>query len=248
MPDHDGVSGRSDGAGRARVDALIAAEPVLEADQGQLGSLRRLCRALAQDLAVMGVAVTVMSDAGSEFVAAGSDDRTERVEELQFSLGEGPCREAYLERRPVLVDDLGAATLRWPGYAPAAAAAGVGAAFAFPLGVGAAGLGVLDVYADRPGSLRDDQVAVALTFAEVATEALLELSASNGHIDASLYAAMDYRTDTYRAQGMVMIQLDVGVAEALVRMRAHAFAIGLDLTTLARAIVAGETRMDGDEL
>ncbi|MGH8881991.1 MAG: GAF and ANTAR domain-containing protein, partial [Stackebrandtia sp.] len=160
---------------------------------------------------------------------------------------EGPCRDAFAERRPVLVSNLHAATLRWPGYGPAATAAGVAAAFAFPLCVGAAGLGVLDVFADRPGPLRDGQVAVALTFADAATDMLLETAAPDGHLDEGLQTALDYRTEIYQAQGMVMIQLDVSLTEALARMRAHAFATERDLTELSRAIVSGGVRLDRDD-
>ena len=46
--------------------------------------------------------------------------------------------------------------------------------FAFPLHIGAVVLGVLDVYADLPGSLSEKQMATALTSAQLATEMLLD--------------------------------------------------------------------------
>jgi hypothetical protein len=57
------------------------------------------------------------------------------VEQLQFLLGEGPCRDAYAQAGPVLAEDLRATVWheRWPAFAPAALEAGARAVFALPL-------------------------------------------------------------------------------------------------------------------
>lgn len=245
MADHDGATARDR---HARATALVAAEPDGELE-GALGSLQRLCRALVQDLSVTGATVNLMSGTGSEGVAAGSDERSERIDELQFTFGEGPCHDAFASRRPVLTADLqAAATRRWPGYGPAAREWGVGAVFAFPLNVGAAGLGVLDVYADQPRFLTDEQLAMALTFAEIATGVILDGQAitTDGQLTPGLHLVLDYRSEIYQAQGMVMVQLGVSLAEALARLRAHAFASDLDLADLARDILAGRKQLELD--
>ena len=97
--------------------------------------------------------MNVLAQDGSRGVIAASDEASERAEELQVTLGEGPCVDAFQTRRAVLVPDLAANAARWPMYAPAAYGSGVAAAFAFPLQVGAARLGVLDVFRARPGPL-----------------------------------------------------------------------------------------------
>jgi hypothetical protein len=75
----------------------------------------------------------------------GSDVVAARLGDLQFDLGEGPSVDAFRERQPVLVPDVGdsgaAAGERWPAFAPAGLAAGARALFAFPLQLGAAQLG-----------------------------------------------------------------------------------------------------------
>ncbi len=204
--------------------------------------LQQLCRTLATDLAVMGVAVNLMSTAGSDGVVAASDDHSRDVDELQFATGEGPCHDAFASRRPVLTPDLrSVADGRWPGFTSAAFESGVGAVFAFPLHVGAVVLGVLDVYADRPGSLSQEQVAAALTTAQLATEILLDgdLLTSDGRPDRDLSTALDHRAEIYQAQGMVMVDLGVDPVEALARMRAHAFGNERSLIALARDIITG---------
>jgi hypothetical protein len=106
-----------------------------------------------------GVGLSVMAADGLRGITAASDPASERIEELQFLLGEGPCIDAFATRRPVLVLSLAdGATHRWPVYAPAAYADGVRPVFAFPLQVGAALLGVLDVFRARPGSLSGEEL------------------------------------------------------------------------------------------
>ena len=83
--------------------------------------------------------------AGELVNVVGSSRTCVWVEELQFSLGEGPSLAAFAARRPVLVPNLiEAATTMWPEYAPAAHGQGLRAVFAFPLQVG-------DGMARRPG-------------------------------------------------------------------------------------------------
>lgn len=216
---------------------------------GVAGLLHGLCRNLTSTLGVMGAAVNLMSDGGSDGVAAASDDRCRDVDELQFTTGEGPCHEAFAARRPVLTPDLRRAAVRdWPGYAPAALASGVGAVFAFPMHIGTSGFGVLDVYVDRPGSLGSEQVTMALTYAQIATEIMLDgnLTTADGDLDPGLSTALDYRAEIHQAQGMALVDLDVEAAEALARMRAHAFAHNRALIDLAHDIIEGYRLPTGD--
>ena len=156
-----------------------------------------LCRELSADLEILGAAISLTSGQGTAGVVAASDERSRRIDELQFSAGEGPCYDAVLHSRPVLTPDLAAEEGRWPGYASTAIEAGVAGVFAFPLQVGALCLGVLDVYAVRPGSLSDDQIAAALACARRAIEILLDGAPGLGD-------QIDHRAEIYQAQGMVM--------------------------------------------
>jgi hypothetical protein len=190
-----------------------------------------------------------MSDEGMRGVAAASDPVSETLEQLQFSLGEGPCIDAFASRRVVLEPDLAnGASARWLAYAPAAHAQGVGAVFAFPLQVGAARLGVMDVYREGPGPLSDESLAQALTFAEVAVETLLDAQgkAVVGEVAEGLDRALDSHYVIYQAQGMTMVDLGVPLADALARLRAHAYAHGRPLQGVARDVVAGRLRLTSD--
>jgi hypothetical protein len=234
----------------ARVVSLIAQQPAAsDAGDGVAAFLHRLCAAVVPALAASGAGLSVMAENEVRGLTAASDPAIGRVEELQFMLGEGPCIDAFGARRPVLVADLAdTARSRWPAYAPAAYDAGVRAVFAFPLQVGAARLGVLDVFRPRPGPLSADELGQALTFAEVAVTALLDgqAHAEPGAPADGLDEAMDSRAELFQAQGMVMVQLGGTLTEALARMRAHAYAENRPLAEVARDVLARRLRLDRD--
>jgi hypothetical protein len=235
----------------ARAEALIIAEPALARDEAGLGgSMRRLCAAAGKSVYARGVGLTVMAPDGGRGVTAATDEATQRLEDLQLTMGEGPCVEAFERRMPVLVPDVAEAMHRWPGYAPEVHASGVRAVFAFPLQVGASTLGVLDVFRDEPGSLTSDNLAMCLTFAEVAVNTLLDGQERAGlnQADDGFGDGLGPRTVLFQAQGMVMIQLDVPLADALARIRAHAYAYNRALSEVAADIVARRLRFERERL
>jgi hypothetical protein len=211
-----------------------------------MGRLWRLCAAAAQALSASGAAVAVLAEDGVRGVTVASDPASERIEELQALLGEGPGREAWAGHRPVLVPDLAAAMARWPVYTQAVGDLGVRAVFAFPLQVGAARLGLLEIFRVGTGPLSRGELRQALMFAEVALTALLDgqQSAPLGAAAEGLAGAVERRAEVFQAQGMVMVQLGVGLAEALTRMRAHAYARDRRLGEVAADIVARRLRFD----
>jgi hypothetical protein len=249
---HGAVIRVHDGHGRiARVKALIAEQPVgIPTTDGVVAELRRLCRAAVVALSGSGAGLSVMAEDGVRGVTAASDENAERLEELQFVYGEGPCIDAFERRRPVLVPEISdASARRWPIYAPGIHDLGVRAVFAFPLQVGAARVGMLDVFRDRNGSLTADELGQALTFADVAVAMLLDgqAVARPGDTAPGLDEALDGRSELFQAQGMVTVQLGVTLTEAMARIRAYAFAENRPLRDVAGDIVARRLRLNRDE-
>lgn len=243
-----------------RVWELVRREsPHSDDEPDVVGRLQRLCRAAVIALPANGVGVSVMSQREGQVRVAGSNALDERIEELQFVLGEGPCVDAYNSRGPVLVPDLMVAgRTRWPGYAPAAQDHGVHAVFAFPLQVGATRLGALDVYQNRAGSLAAPTMKRALSFADAALWTLLdaqrhvaaETEGGDGEEwtagSAPANEALEGTLDLYQAQGMVMIQLDVSLDEAMSRLRAYAYAHDRRLSEVAADVVARRLVLEVD--
>lgn len=236
---------------KAAVADLIARSPGDSA--GTVGLLRRVCGAAAQALSASGAGISLMTEQGVRGATAASDPLSERLEELQFVLGEGPCMEAFASRRPVLVPDLGeldgTSDARWPFYRTAAHQDGLRAVFAFPLQIGASRLGVMDVFRDRAGPLSGAELADALAFADVAVDTLLdrqEGAGDTGGLSADDGDDSGYRAELFQAQGMVMVQLGVSLAEAMARIRAYAYAEDRRLAEVAREVVARRLRFDTD--
>ncbi len=61
-----------------------------------------------------------------------------------------------------------------------------------------------------------------------------------------LHDAGDYRYQVFQAQGMVMVQLGVTLAEAMARIRAYAYAHDRRLSDVAVDIVAGRLVLESD--
>jgi GAF domain-containing protein len=223
-----------------RAAELLFAVVAESADGTDLPS--RLVAACADALPVSGAGLALMTDKGPAGTVAASDGAALELEELQFSLGEGPCVDASRTGRPVLQPDLAAtAPLRWPAFASGALSAGIRAVFALPLRVGAIRLGVLDLYRDGPGPLGAGELREALDFSDAATLLLLHLQSGDPAAGPAWgpMSPMDDRAEVHQATGVVSVQADVGLAEALLLLRARAFAEHRPIGELARDVVEG---------
>jgi hypothetical protein len=219
-----------------RILTAIAAEGPPRAGQ--------LCTIAAQIVEVDGAGVMI-EGADQRAPLCSSDDIADRVEDLSFTLGEGPGVDAHRDGMPVSEPHLARPRLpRWPSFAPLALTAGVAAVFSFPLRVGGVHMGALTLYNIRPGALTDDQHADALVMASVVTSVVLahQAEAPLGELAAELEALNSSYSVVHRALGMVSVQLDLSVADALVRLRGHAYAEGRTLLDVADDVVRGELR------
>ncbi|MCH0558183.1 GAF and ANTAR domain-containing protein [Streptomyces sp. MUM 16J] len=164
------------------------------------------------------------------------------MEDLQITVGEGPCVDAWETRGPVLTPDLDEPQLadRWPGFAPLARGAGVRAVFTFPLQVGAVRLGTLSLYRHQPGGLGQDETRDALLLTAIALDQLLALSEEARVPDGHEFGVVgEDSLKVYQATGMVAAQLGVGVEEAFARLRGRAFSKGLPLSEVAAQVLDG---------
>jgi hypothetical protein len=163
-------------------------------------------------------------------------------------LGEGPCQDAYSTGAPLLVPDLDRmAVARWPAFSTEAARVGVRAVFAYPMNYQRSTLGVMTLYQDQPGSLSATQSADCMALSEVLAQTVLNLIASSppDALSPPLDDAIAQRAEVHQAAGMASVQLGVSVGEALVVMRAHAYANGKPLHVVAADIVRRRLRLDG---
>jgi hypothetical protein len=142
---------------------------------------------------------------------------------------------------------------RWPAFGRAALRSGVRAVFALPVAVASTPVGALDLFCHRPGLLSTDRLDGGLWAAELAALPLLDLmtadidwTAAGEDEDGWEQLASLQRVEVYQATGMIIAELDIDAAEALVRLRAYAFAKGSTASQTAWAIVERRIVLDGD--
>lgn len=175
-----------------------------------------------------------------------SDQVSRLIEDLQYTLGEGPCLDACRQGRVAEESDLAnPETPRWPAFSPPALEAGARAVFGIPLRVGGVGLGALDLYRDRPGTLSEDQRADALVMAEVVTSWVLgaQAGASAAELARQLETEADFHFIVHNTAGMLSVQMAISVSEALIRLRSYAFSHDRPLPEVAEDVVAGRLRL-----
>ena len=208
----------------------------------------RLCTVCAEVVAVTGAGITIMGSDHAGPICV-SNPKVRALEDLQFTIGQGPCHDAFATRRPVHAARLDtAASDRWPPFVDLAKASGINAVFAYPLVSDDAKIGVLTLYQESEGDLSETQDDDSVALAEILAETLLSLqdAATAGTLAPSLQGAVSYRAEIYQASGMIAIQLNVPAEEAMMRIRAHAFANDRTLHDVAADIVTRRLRLTDD--
>jgi hypothetical protein len=238
----------SDDGRLERLHGLVDTEPD-GSGHGTTSALHRLCRVAVRVTDSSAAAVSLMSESGPSGIIASSGDRASAIAELQFSLGEGPSWNAFDLNRPVHAPDLESMSEGgWMAWSPAAGAHVVRAAFAFPLRVGPTQVGVLDIYRSVKGELSPGQLADIEALVAIATGTLLDgqEEAGEGGTPSGIDTALESGFAIYQAQGMVMVQLGVPLADAMSRLRAYAYANDRSLGEVARDIVARALTLERD--
>jgi hypothetical protein len=202
--------------------------------------LGELCRACAETLLVAGAGISLMGSDDMQASMGASGPVVARLEELEFTLGHGPCTDAYARGAPVLEPDLvHNPPMRWTGFTESAIAEGIHAVFSFPLHIGAARLGAMALYRDHPGPLSLDTYADAFVMADVVTRTILAMHGGMPEelLMATLRDEGAYRAEVHQASGMISVQLQISVGDALARLRARAFSLGQPIGDVAADVV-----------
>ena len=240
-----------DSAERWRADFGIVFEG---ADRG-LSVADRLCHACVDLLQVDGAAVSLLHDGATQGTFGSSCALSRQLDEFQFTFGEGPCLDAVGQGAPVLVADLtNPVASRWPAFTDAVLGQGVQAVFALPISLIATPIGALALFRYEPGAVTPDALAGGLLAAELATLPLLDLMTADVDWDSAAQGGSGWeelasleRVEVYQATGMVMEAFGLGSTDALVRLRAHAYASGRAVGELAIAIVERRFPLDDDD-
>ncbi len=216
-----------------------------------------ICDDAVRQTQVDGVALAVLTRSGRvRQLVYASDPVAKRLDELQFTIGEGPCLDAYFDDAPQLYPQLTSVgdTARWPVFATEATELGVHALFAFPVPDGLHPMGVLEFYRRSAGALVDAAPASGTTCAALlaqrlganwqgyvarwgSTERALDEAATT---DAAGQEPADpfSLSQVHIAAGMVAVQLGIRAGEGVDRLRAYSYACGRPLSSVAADVLA----------
>jgi len=217
------------------------------AARGRTTSSETACEACVVLIGVSGAQLSLTNGTGRGESRYSTNEIGSRLENARFTLGEGPCEDAVRSGMAVLVGDLDSWEnhQRWPLFVPAAAATGARAMFVFPLRSGAIRIGALVLHRTTPGPLSPEQVHDAYVVADIIMSLLLD-ELTRLHLDSELPPADGIplsRAEVHQATGMLSVQMAVSMDEALVRLRAHAFAHDKSVVEVSRDVVARRLRL-----
>jgi GAF domain-containing protein len=144
---------------------------------------------------------------------AASDAVALRLDALQVETGEGPGIDAIVLDEVFRTDDL-ATERRWPHFsADAARETGIASVLALRLFARTKTLGSLNLFSTRPAAFTDEDLAIALLFAALASVALVAAGTEEG-----LEVAIRNRDVIGRAKGILMERHKITDEEAFRRL------------------------------
>jgi ANTAR domain/GAF domain len=192
---------------------LVSAEDAVEF----LFGLSRLAAAAVTEAAGAEIecAVTVVVTRRPS-TAAGSSQRAVELDQIEQSVGNGPCITALRDMSPVMIDNVTTDT-RWPELTRKYADANVYSSLGVPLEISGGAKAALNFFAPKPGVFTPDVYDKAAGFT-AAAHSTLQLSVRIGTAEnraEDLAAAMQSRTAINLACGVIMAQNRCSQAEAM---------------------------------
>lgn len=207
----------------------------LSASERELAPLpERLCLACVAVMGADGGAITADYTGRDRVTLFATDWVAGRLEDLQEVVGEGPGWDAH-DGDDAVSCGL-AETTSWPTFVPAALQElGSVSVSAAPIRAGAAQVGVLTLYwATAPTSAPD--LAAVQFLADVVGAAFYRAPVD----DLAEQVPWTNRARIHRATDAVAAQLGVCVEDAMVLLRAHAFASTTALSRVAEQVIRQE--------
>ena len=148
------------------------------------------------------------------------------MEELQFTLGEGPCVDASGPRRPVLQPDLArTGPQRWPGFAVGRSRPGSGRSSPFRCRSARSGSGFwTSIATARVASPTPSRSKPCPLPRQRRRSCSISRRGGPGQHPSDPVPVIDNRAEVHQATGMISVQAEVRLAEAMLLLRARAFA------------------------
>lgn len=218
----------------------------IEGTDAHLSYPQRICIAGSQLLAADSMSIALVVDGDYEPLSS-SDDVARTMDEIQFSIGDGPSFSTQGGTDPILVEDLSHhdAVRQWPLFCDSAQTHHIAGLFCFPLRIGAANLGVMSAYRRSAATFTPTQFSYGLVLSSFAAAETVRSMAGDPHRDPRVQDPIAYDQSVVQfAAGMISERLNTSIVDALVRIRAHAFASDTTVIEVARLIASGRLVLD----
>lgn len=206
-----------------------------------------LVRAAAAVLPAAGVGLSIHPRPELRTPVAASNEVASVVEQLQFTVGQGPCLVAASTGAPVFASETLMAQ-RWPAFHELLGArTPIRSVLALPLSGALRDLAVLDLCftePDGPGAIDSTQALAVATLVSGWLELDADWSAMTSRTPAWLNTPDRRRTQLWMAVGMASYALGVPVADGLAVLRGHAYAAGRTVDDVAADLVTGRVAPD----
>lgn len=189
-----------------------------------LEGVARVSKRCVTDAGVDGAAVAIHTDdADARDLLYATNSEAARIDELQFTTGEGPCIDAFVTGVPQLHPNIGHRpdTTGWPSFASEVLQElGVHGVYAFPLFSGGARLGGLELYTQKSGTMTAQQITAAQAAASTLGDIVVsEVAARPDFFDESTLRPPD---GPFRfARSDINIAVGVGRTSACVARRGN---------------------------
>ncbi|HET9561888.1 MAG TPA: GAF and ANTAR domain-containing protein, partial [Propionibacteriaceae bacterium] len=189
-----------------------------------------------------GAGLTLLEENRSDTIVSTADF-VARIDDIQYSLGQGPCVSAVANRQIVLSGSLGG-DRRWPQFGSRVARLGVHSVVSLPLITDEGVVGAMNVYAHDKNAFTADAGRLGELFAVPAAIAVqnAQVLAQTKRLASQLQAALSSRGVIERALGIMMSRSGGTEAEALDRLRTLSQNQHEKLPAVAQSIVQEAVR------
>lgn len=166
-------------------------------------------------------------------VAATTDPTAAHVDELQFTLDEGPCLTVLTDQEIAKVEDTHLED-RWPRWTDAVRGEGVRSSLSIRLATGTPPFACLNMYSRDTDGFDDDAVDRAAVYARLATVAMDQAREISG-----LRSALQNRLVIGAAQGILMERYGLSLDRSFEVLRRHSNESNTKLRDVAQGVVEG---------
>jgi GAF domain-containing protein len=204
-------------------------------------SLRRVADLAVAVVPACDMCGVTLTEDGTMNTRVATDPLTNKVDDIQYGLGRGPCIDAVRTAEMFRVDDMQTET-RWRTFTRQAAELGVAASLSSPLVAGGRVVGALNLYSrSGPFGAADERVVTAfsrqagVTLANAATYEKARL------LVEQLNQALASRDVIGQAKGVLMAREGISADEAFDRLRRLSQSSNVKLRDVAKQVAERST-------